>query len=227
MKKYFLFDDEPLNGADYVRRIIVGSILMLFLIGFWILAATGYKRAGAFGWKKEFRIIAAIFIPILAVSNALGKSKGYSDSPINLFDIITIVVSLFHFVMVVKNGNKNKVIIDKIFEVKDKSNLGFFKIELHTKFDDYNNLDFQIRGYVNEEFQNFNLSKKGSYILDFYTFEGVKLKSFVVPNRVLNREYISTKDDKKVFIFNKYINLTKAEFNQIVTCELIYADSVF
>lgn len=110
MKKYFLFDDEPITGNDYWRRVLLQSIaIVLFGLGLWLLAATGYKRAGTFGWKKEFRIISAIFIPIIGIANLLSRDVGYSDSPINLFDIVAVVGVFFHLVLLFKNGNKQQI----------------------------------------------------------------------------------------------------------------------
>lgn len=107
MKKYFLFDNESITGGNYFLRVLVGTILIaLFGIGLWVLAASAYKRAGAFKWKKEFKIISAIFIPIVGVSNLLSRDPGYQDLPINLFDIIALVGAIFHFVLLFKNGNK-------------------------------------------------------------------------------------------------------------------------
>ena len=110
MKKYFLFDDEPITGNNYWRRVLLQTMaIALFGLGLWLLAATGYKRAGTFGWKKEFRILSAIFIPITGIANLLSRDAGYSDSPINLFDIVAIVGALFHAVLLFKNGNKHQI----------------------------------------------------------------------------------------------------------------------
>lgn len=110
MKKYFLFDNEKLTGSNYLLRVILQTILIAFFgLGFWLLAATAYKRAGSFGWKKEFRVISAIFIPIVGIGNILSESAGYNDSPINLFDIIALMGVIFHLVLLFKNGNKIQI----------------------------------------------------------------------------------------------------------------------
>ncbi|MDA7712285.1 hypothetical protein N8873_09515 [Flavobacteriaceae bacterium] len=109
MKKYFLFDNEKITGGNYLKRILLQTILIAFFgLGFWLLAATAFKRAGTFGWKKEFRVLSAIFIPIVAIGNVLAKSSGYADSPTNLFDIISLTGTFFHLVLLFKNGNKIK-----------------------------------------------------------------------------------------------------------------------
>ena len=108
MKKYFKFDDEPITGNDYWKRVFAGSILIGFFgIGLWTLAATGYKRAGTFSWNKEFRVIAAIFIPIVGIANLLATDEFYAESAINLFDIIASIGVVFHLVLLFKNGNKS------------------------------------------------------------------------------------------------------------------------
>lgn len=144
MKKYFLFDDEPISGNTYWQRVLFGSFLMLILVGFWTLAATGYKRAGTFGWKKEHRIIAAILIPILAIGNTLAKNRDYSNTPLNLFDIFALLAVVFHSVLLFKNGNKNSKEIPT--ETLNK--------ELNEKFNEFSikiknvdsNLDYQLSG---------------------------------------------------------------------------------
>ena len=106
MKKYFRFDSEPITGYDYLWRVFFGSVLSVLLIGIWILAATGYKRAGAFGWQKEFRVLSAIFVPLVGIANVLAKDKGYVNSGINLLDIFAGVGLIFHLVLLFKDGNK-------------------------------------------------------------------------------------------------------------------------
>ena len=53
MKKYFLFDDEPISGTTYLSRLIAGTFLIILFVGFWILAATAYKRAGVLSGVKN------------------------------------------------------------------------------------------------------------------------------------------------------------------------------
>jgi hypothetical protein len=109
MKKYFSFDNEPITGTAYLIRVFLGTIaIALFGLGLWVLAATGYKRAGAFQWRKELRIIAAIFIPIVGISNILSKSDYVVT--FNVFDYLSILGILIHLILLFKNGNKTRVI---------------------------------------------------------------------------------------------------------------------
>ena len=108
MKKYFFFDNEPITGGQYLIRMMLGAWAITFFgLGLWVLAATGYKRAGAFGWKSEFRVMSAIFVPIHGIGYLIMKmAPEYGDADINLFDIFAVVGGLFHLVLLFKNGNK-------------------------------------------------------------------------------------------------------------------------
>ena len=107
MKKYFLFNNEPITGGSYFARVFCGTLLIaLFGIGLWTLAATAYKRSGTFKWNKEFRVISAVFVPIVGIGNLMSRFPRYEELPVNLFDIIIVVGTLFHLVLLFKNGNK-------------------------------------------------------------------------------------------------------------------------
>lgn len=107
MKKYFLFDNEPITGMQYWIRVLLGTLSILLLgIGLWILAATGYKRAGTFNWIKELRVLSAIFIPINAIVNILARDPAFQDLPFSLFDIVVFIGAGFHLILLFKNGNK-------------------------------------------------------------------------------------------------------------------------
>lgn len=103
IKKYFSFDNEPISGTTYLLRLFAGTFLIIFLIGFWILAATGYKRAGAFKWSNELRIICSIMIPIHAVINIISNQIGEVSQTFNL---MIIIVGVLHLILLCKNGNK-------------------------------------------------------------------------------------------------------------------------
>jgi hypothetical protein len=108
MKKYFLFDDEILSGNNYLIRVILGTLaIALFGLGLWVLAASGYKRAGAFGWKRELRVTSAILIPIVGVSNLLSKSD-YVNTDLNIFDVVSVIGLIFHLILLFKNGNRQR-----------------------------------------------------------------------------------------------------------------------
>ena len=51
MKKYFAFDNESISGWSYFKRILISALTAFFLVGLWLAASTGYKRAGAFGGR--------------------------------------------------------------------------------------------------------------------------------------------------------------------------------
>lgn len=113
MKKFFRFDNEPITGGQYLTRLICGSWAIAFFgIGLWVLAATGYKRAGAFSWKKEFRILSAIFIPIHGLGSLISRSTGYYEHDINLADFFFAIGSLYHLVLLFKNGNKGSKVVE-------------------------------------------------------------------------------------------------------------------
>lgn len=110
MKKYFLFDNEPITGWNYWMRILIGTLtIVLFGIGLWVLAATGYKRAGTFNWNKELRVLSAIFIPFNGVINILSRDSYYQDLPFSFLDVIVLVGAIFHLVLLFKNGNKQRI----------------------------------------------------------------------------------------------------------------------
>ena len=106
MKKYFLFDNEPINGITYLLRIFAGTILIIVFVGFWLLAATGYKRAGAFGWSKEMRVVCSVAIPLYVVFNVLVEEINNSNQNLNLF---LLSLGFLHLVLLFKNGNKIKI----------------------------------------------------------------------------------------------------------------------
>ena len=107
MKKYFVFDSESINGWSYLKRIIVSTLTAFFLVGLWLAASTSYKRAGAFGWKKDLRIIVAILIPINVCINLM-PDEVFDETISPTFWMIVILLSLLHLVLLFKNGNKKK-----------------------------------------------------------------------------------------------------------------------
>ena len=105
MKKYFAFDNEKINGWSYLKRIIVSALLSLLLVGLWLAASTGYKRAGAFGWKNDLRIVVAILIPIHVLINIL-PDEVFDNATSPTFWMIVFLLSILHLILLVKNGNK-------------------------------------------------------------------------------------------------------------------------
>jgi hypothetical protein len=108
MKKYFSFDNEPITGWSFFLRNLLGMLgLIVFVLpGLWIWAANGYKRAGAFKWSSEMRIVSAIAVVLAQVSNILSRDPSYVNSPMNIFDYIAIPCGILTFILLVKNGNK-------------------------------------------------------------------------------------------------------------------------
>jgi hypothetical protein len=103
MKKYFLFNNESISGTTYLMRLFVSTFLTIILIGLWMGAATGYKRAGAFGWKNDLRVVCAVAVPIHIVLNILANELEF-ESP--TFAMFTFAISILHLILLFKNGNK-------------------------------------------------------------------------------------------------------------------------
>jgi hypothetical protein len=221
MKKYFLFDDEPISGNTYWLRVLFGSFLMLILVGFWTLAATGYKRAGTFGWKKEYRIIAAILIPILAIGNAMAKSGDYNNTPVNLFDIISLFAVVFHSVLLFKNGNKTNGVQLPTFNILDCKIEALEKLEVKLKYDNYSSLDFQIIGQLTSDFNRFNFRENTK----------ISFQLFDINNKVIHGKYILLKTfdtssynpfiKDGIFKFEEKMKISKDQFSKISSCNLI------
>lgn len=109
LKKYFLFDDEPLTGVLYLFRWIIGVSLIYVGIGFWILAASAYKRASTFSWNKNLRVISAILILGSPFSSLLSEVKSSSFSIAPLLQIILLLAALVHCILLLKDGNKSLI----------------------------------------------------------------------------------------------------------------------
>ena len=103
MKKYFLFDNEPIKGWTYFLRIILSHLLIIIVIGFWLAASTAYKRSGAFGWKRDLRVISAVAIPIYLILNIMSREIDFT-SPTLI--IISVLVSIIHLILWFKDGNR-------------------------------------------------------------------------------------------------------------------------
>ena len=109
MKKYFAFDDEPITGWQFFGRTIVGGFgLLLFVVpGLWFWAATGYKRAGAFGWSSNVRVACAIAVVVGQVMGLLLQADdGQGDLIMTPTFLIYMACCIVHTVMFYKNGNK-------------------------------------------------------------------------------------------------------------------------
>ena len=110
MKKYFLFDNEPITGWNYFFRLLVGQLLIIIIIGFWLIAATAYKRSGTFNWSNETRIICSIIIPINVIISVMADEIEFNDTGFLLF---TILIGIVHLVLLFKNGNKSNNIFEQ------------------------------------------------------------------------------------------------------------------
>lgn len=108
MKKYFQFDNEPITGWSFFLRNLLGLLgLIIFILpGLWIWAVNGYKRAGAFKWSSEMRVVSAIAVVLAQVGNILYRDPSYMNSPMNIFDYVAIPCGILTFILLVKNGNK-------------------------------------------------------------------------------------------------------------------------
>ena len=105
MKKYFLFDDEPVSGLRYLLRFFIGTLLSVLLVGLWTLSALGYKRANALGWQKELSVLAAIFIPLTGFMSVMLNDPRIAEMPFSLFHILFGIGSIFHLILLFSNGN--------------------------------------------------------------------------------------------------------------------------
>tara|TARA_B110000003_G_scaffold216984_1_gene216422 strand:- start:529 stop:846 length:318 start_codon:yes stop_codon:yes gene_type:complete len=103
MKRYFQFNDEPISGTTYLLRLFLSAFLTIIFIGLWLGAATGYKRAGAFGWSNDLKIMCAIAVPIHIILNILANELEF-ESP--TFAIFALLISILHLILLFKNGNK-------------------------------------------------------------------------------------------------------------------------
>lgn len=124
IKKYFQFDEEPIDGWTYLGRLLLGTFLLILIVpGFWVLAATAYKRAGAFNWSKEFRIFCAIIIPVNAIFNA-GVGDSDAELPLGV-TLLALFFAIVHMTLLFKNGNKTRTIMRDMSEseqnIKDNS----------------------------------------------------------------------------------------------------------
>lgn len=219
MKKYFLFDDEPISGGSYVQRMLIQTFLMFVLIGFWLLAATGYKRAGTFGWRKEYRIIAAILIPILAISNALSRSEGYSNLPFNLFDIFAFLAGTFHSVMLFKNGNKRNYTQLPTEILNEDLIKEFDEINIKTKFDNYGNLDLQLIGNLLNSAKKSIMINQSKYTILFKDEKDNYIASDILPSKIFNENskyYIKS----GVLTYTSNIPLSPEKFEKITKCSI-------
>ena len=104
MKKYFLFDDEPITGWGYLFRIVVSSLLTVILVGFWLASATAYKRSGCFGWANDMRVAASVAIPVHIFLNAI-PTEVFESVSLGKVDIAAILLTVLHFYLMFKNGN--------------------------------------------------------------------------------------------------------------------------
>ena len=98
---------KVLADGVILKRIIVSTLTAFFLVGLWLAASTSYKRAGAFGWKRDLRIIVAILIPINVCINIM-PDEVFDEIISPTFWMIVILLSLLHLVLLFKNGNKKK-----------------------------------------------------------------------------------------------------------------------
>jgi len=115
LKKYFLFDNESITGGAYFIRWLIATILIPFFgIGLWIMAATAYKRAGAFRWDKNLKIISAILI--------LGSpfSALVRDGSQTVTDLVPLPIQIFiwtamilHLILWLKKGNDQFININE------------------------------------------------------------------------------------------------------------------
>jgi hypothetical protein len=103
--KSFLFDDEPLTGTQFWLQAFVASIFSFAGFGLWLLSSLAYKRSGALGWKNEYRILSAVFVPLAGLSTVLQRLGYDLGEEINLLTIVSSLGLIFHLILIFKNGN--------------------------------------------------------------------------------------------------------------------------
>lgn len=224
MKKYFSFDDEPISGSIYWQRMIFGYLTSFMLIGLWIASATAYKRAGAFGWKREVRIISAILIPLWVISSIYNKmeskSRSLEELPLNLLDILGLISYLFHIVLISTNGNKDlKDAIIREFEITDTINLGFDKILLKTKYF-RGVLYFQIQGKSEQTFDGFKNHLKLPIEITLKNDGEEKILNHLLPNKIFDSKKNSYLKDG-IWKFESKITIEENLANQITSVQIL------
>jgi hypothetical protein len=228
MKKYFSFDDEPITGSTYWQRMLFGYITSFMLIGLWIASATAYKRAGAFGWKKEIRIISAILIPLWVISSVYNKleskSSSHEELHLNLLDVIGLISYVFHIVLIWSDGNRDlKGAILQEFEITDRLNLGFDKIILKTKYF-RGNLYFQIRGKSDQTFAGFSNHLKLPIEIILINKSEDKIHNQLLPNKIFNSKKNSYLKDG-IWKFESKIEIEENLANQITSVQISTANN--
>lgn len=228
MKKYFLFDNEPISGSTYWQRMLFAYFTSFMLVGLWIASATAYKRSGAFGWNKEVRILSAILIPILLIANIIAKverkSKSYDDLNFNLLDVIGLISIVFHLVLIWANGNKDLInAVTEEFEISDAANLGFEKIILKTKYL-RGDLYFQIRAKSEQTFNGFNNHVKLPIELIFKNKMEERIFTYLLPNKIFdNKKFSYLKDG--IWKFESKIEIEENLANQITSVQISTANN--
>jgi len=112
MKRWFLFDNEPITGSQYLVRLIVSPLgFILFIIpGFWLILATVYKRANAFNHGKTFSVIASILITFNVIINIALSDRSFQEAFLNdigpVESVLLFSISALHLYLLFFNGNK-------------------------------------------------------------------------------------------------------------------------
>lgn len=111
-KNYFRYNNEYLNGINYLIRMFVGIITIpIFFIGLLLMSTSVYKRTSSLGFGKSMSIINCILIPVLCIStimiNYTERKFGISGDP--LMFLIPLVFSMTHMILVFKNGTRKRI----------------------------------------------------------------------------------------------------------------------
>ena len=105
IKRTFSFDDEPISGTTFMLRILLGHMLIVFFgLGLWFQAAASYKRAGRFGWRRRYRVLTSMVVPMFSISTLLYNSMDsfYDEVPGLL--VVNAIASSIYTLFVVLNG---------------------------------------------------------------------------------------------------------------------------
>lgn len=105
IKRVFSFDDEPISGTTFWLRFVVGFMLVALLgLGLWIQAASAFKRAGRFGWRRRYRILSAFLIPVLSISVMIGNAMDPFDEEVHGVLAVQVIASIMCTLFVMVQG---------------------------------------------------------------------------------------------------------------------------
>ena len=105
IKRAFSFDDEPISGTTFWLRILLGHMLIAFFgLGLLIQGASAFKRAGRFGWRRRYRILSSVVIPLFSISAILSFSMDSLHEEVPAVLVVQGIASTMYTLFVFVNG---------------------------------------------------------------------------------------------------------------------------